>query len=83
MYDKMVKIDLFKNKEYAYLYSTEFLVQIKHINSSIYKTQFRSLGDMKPAIKAYNNILPIKDHKKRIIMVGNLGETVIDVENFK
>ena len=77
-----VSIDKFKNKEYAYLHNTEFLVQVAELTKQTYETKFRCSGDMKKATKHYINMLSIPNHKKRIVMVGNLGETIIDVENF-
>lgn len=77
-----VSIDKFKNKEYAYLHTTEFLVQVAKLTEQVYETKFRCSGDMKKATKHYSNMLPISNHKKRIVMVGNLGETIIDMENF-
>lgn len=78
----MIKIDKFKNQEYAYNEHTEFLVQIRKVNGGVYKTIFNCYGNLTRAAKKYVDIYPIAEHKKRIVMVGNLGETVIDVEIF-
>ena len=83
MFTPKVKIDFFKGKEYGYLTNTEFLVQVaKNDGHAPYKTKFKCLGNLVKAGKVYNDLLPIPNYKKRIIMVGNLGETVIDKEVF-
>lgn len=78
-----IRFTKFKNKEYAYLRDTEFLVQLGKYPQGLYFTEFRSIGNMDEAIEVYNSISPISNHRKRIVMVGNIGETIVDVERFK
>lgn len=84
MLNMRVKVDSFKGKEYGYLPNTEFLVQVaKNTGHSVYKTKFKCLGDLVRAGKFYEDMRPIPSYKKRIVMIGNLGETIIDKEIFK
>lgn len=84
MLNNRIKVDSFKGKDYGYLNNTEFLVQVAKNNShSTYKTTFKCWGDLVKAGKFYDNMQPIPNYKKRIVMVGNLGETIIDKEIFK
>lgn len=74
-------ITKFKNKEFAYLRDTEFLVQIGN-KTGLYSTQYTSVGNLEKAILFYNKIEPVIKHNKRIIMIGNIGQTIVDIEKF-
>ena len=76
----MIRISQFKNKKYAYLYNTEFKVQVCKTRGGDYYTTFNCSGDMDAALRAYNLIDLQLKHTKRIVMEGDLGQTVVDVE---
>jgi hypothetical protein len=78
-----VRFSKFKGKEYAYLYRTEFLVQVAKDNSAcIYSTMNKFIGNMEEAIKFYSEMKVEPKHKKRMVMVGDIGETVVDMERY-
>ena len=77
-----IKFTTFKNKDYAYLRDTTFLVQIGKFPQGLYSTHYKTIGDMTEAIEVYNKLEVMPKHRKRIVMVGNIGQTVVDVEKF-
>lgn len=77
-----IKFSTFKNKDYAYLRDTTFLVQIGQFPKGLYSTHYTAIGNMNEAIEVYNKLEVMPKHRKRIVMVGNIGQTVVDVEKY-